>query len=118
MNEPRNDFENFFDADDHPSMKMVSPPPSVVLEALIRIVGLNPQWYRDKTLRMIVSGGLTHLTEQLSKTIENGEKPPITLGESCLCMVLAERLDSTRRFASEEEEKMFPPSGIQQDNEE
>lgn len=117
MNDPRNDFENFFDADNHPSMNIITPPPAMLLQAVVRIVATNPQWYRDRTLRLLISSGLSQLTSHVTESIEAGKEPEITLTESALCMMIAERLDSSRRFASDEENRLFPATKMKQDNE-
>ena len=118
MTNPRNDFDGFFEDDDHPAMHLAQPTPHMILEAVIRIVGLKPLWYRDPQLRLMVASGLSQLTANLEKNIKEGTKPDFTLGECAFCMVLAERIESTKRFASEDEDKLFPRmEGHQQDNE-
>lgn len=118
MNEPRNDFENFFSDEEHPAMHLAKPTPRMLLEALVRLVGLNPTWYRDPQMRLMICGGLATLTDHVSENISRGEEPEITLTESAFCMVLAERIESSKRFASEDESKLFPPmKGHPQDNE-
>ena len=59
MSNPRNDFESFFEDDDHPAMHLAQPTPAMLLEAVIRVVGLKPTWYRDPQLRLLVAGGLS-----------------------------------------------------------
>lgn len=118
MNEPRNDFQDFFEEDDHPAMNLAKPTPRMLLEALVRLVGLNPTWYRNAHMRLMVCGGLASITDNISEAIQRGEEPEITLNESAFCMVLAERIESSKRFANEDEMKLYPPmKGHPQDNE-
>jgi hypothetical protein len=118
MSEPRNDFENFFEDDDHPAMHLAQPTPAMLLEAVIRVVGLQPLWYRNPQLRLLVAGGLAGITTHLEESIKSGIKPEIDLAASAFCMMVAERIESTKRFASEEEDKLYPRmKGHPQDNE-
>ena len=118
MSNPRNDFDSFFEDDDHPAMHLAQPTPAMLLEAVIRVVGLKPTWYRDPQLRLLVAGGLAQLTAHLEDSIKSGIKPEIDLAASAFCMVVAERIESTKRFASPEEDKLFPRmKGHPQDNE-
>ena len=105
---PHNDFDNFFTDEQHPAMHLAKPTPEAVLEALIRVVGLRPLWYRDPTLRLMVVKGLDFLTQELHAALERGEKPAVDLIGAAFCMVLAERIESSKRFASPEEEKWSP----------
>jgi len=105
---PKNDFDNFFNDNEHPALNLVKPTSKAVMEALIRLVGLRPLWYRDPTLRLMVVKGLDFLTQELHAAIERGEKPDIDLMGAAFCMVLAERIESSKRFAAPEEEKWSP----------
>ena len=118
MSNPRNDFDTFFEDDDHPAMHLAPPTPAMLLEAVIRIVGMQPTWYRNPQLRLLVAGGLAGITTHIEDCVKSGVKPDFTLGECAFCMVLAERIESTKRFASPEENKLYPPmDGHPQDNE-
>lgn len=118
MSNPRNDFDNFFEDDDHPAMHLAQPTPAMLLEAVIRVVGLKPTWYRDPQLRLLVAGGLSGITAHLEESIKSGITPEIDLVGSAFCMMVAERIESTKRFASPEENKLYPPmDGHPQDNE-
>lgn len=105
---PRNDFDNFFSDKEHPAMNMIKPTPEMVLQAMIRIVGVKPTWYRDPMLRLMVVKGLSFLTLDLETSVEKGDKPSLDLVGAAFCMVLAERIESTKRFASPEEEDLSP----------
>ena len=118
MSNPRNDFDTFFEDDDHPAMHLAQPTPAMLLEAVIRIVGMKPTWYRDPQLRLLVASGLSQLTAHLEDSIKSGTKPEIDLAASAFCMMVAERIESTKRFASPEEDNLFPRmKGHPQDNE-
>lgn len=118
MSDPRNDFESFFEDDDHPAMHLAQPTPAMLLEAVIRVVGLKPTWYRDPQLRLLVAGGLSGITAHLEESIEKGFKAEIDLVGSAFCMMVAERIESSKRFASPEEDKLYPRmKGHPQDNE-
>lgn len=118
MNNPPNNFENLFDNEDHPAIhKIKRPSPEMIVSALIQLVGHNPQWYRDQTLRMMVANGVACITEHIAGFVNRGEKPDMDILVGCFCMILAERLDSSRRFASQEEKDLYPPSDLKQDNE-
>ena len=118
MSSPRNDFENFFEDDDHPAMNLAQPTPAMLLDAIIRIVGMQPTWYRNPQMRLLVAGGLAQLTAHIEDSIKSGSKPEIDLPASAFCMVLAERIESSKRFASPEEDKLFPRmKGHPQDDE-
>ena len=108
MNEPRNDFQDFFEEDDHPAMNLAKPTPRMLLEALVRLVGLNPTWYRNPHMRLMVCAGLASITEHIEQQIREGVEPEVTLTESAFCMVLAERIESSKRFASEDESRLYP----------
>ncbi len=118
MSNPRNDFESFFEDDDHPAMHLAQPTPAMLLEAVIRVVGLKPTWYRDPQLRLLVAGGLSGITAHLEESIKKGIQPEVDLVGSAFCMMVAERIESTKRFASPDEDKMYPRmKGHPQDNE-
>ena len=108
MNEPRNDFDGFFEDDDHPAMHLAKPTPRMLLDALVRLVGLNPTWYRNAHMRLMVCGGLASITEAVEKAIREETEPEISLAESAFCMVLAERIESSKRFAGEDEDNLYP----------
>lgn len=118
MSNPNNNFENFFSDDNAPAMhKMQKPSTEAIMKAVIQLVGMNPQWYRDQALRMMVANGIGHISTYLENQIAAGKKPEVDINVACLCMVLAERLETSRRFASEEEKEMYPSSDLKQDNE-
>lgn len=108
MSNPRNDFDNFFEDDDHPAMHLAQPTPAMLLEAVIRVVGLKPTWYRDPHLRLLVAGGLSGITTHLEESIKSGITPEVDLVGSAFCMMVAERIESTKRFASPDEDKLYP----------
>ena len=118
MSDPRNDFESFFEDENHPAMHLAQPTPAMLLEAVIRVVGLKPTWYRDPQLRLLVAGGLSGITAHLEESIKKGFKAEIDLVGSAFCMMVAERIESSKRFASPEEDKLYPRmKGHPQDNE-
>jgi len=118
VSNPRNDFESFFEDDDHPAMHLAQPTPAMLLEAVIRVVGLKPTWYRDPQLRLLVAGGLSGITAHLEESITKGIQPEVDLVGSAFCMMVAERLESSKRFASPDEDKLYPRmKGHPQDNE-
>lgn len=118
MSDPRNDFESFFEDENHPAMHLAKPTPAMLLEAVIRVVGLKPTWYRDPQLRLLVAGGLSGITAHLEESIKSGITPEIDLVGSAFCMMVAERIESTKRFASPDEDKLYPRmEGHPQDDE-
>lgn len=104
-----NKFEGFFESDNHPAMKMVTPTPSQIIEALMMICGQNHQFYKDPTLRLIICGSLDILEKHIIKTRDEGKTPDIHVGYAAFMMLLSDRMvDSYDDYAGDKERELFP----------
>ena len=104
-----NQFEGFFENDNHPAMKMVIPNVSRVIETLMMICGQNHQFYKDASLRLLICGGLDMCEKHIIKVRDEGKTPDIHVGYAAFMMLLADRMvDSYDDYAGDKERELFP----------
>ena len=104
-----NKFEGFFEEDNHPAMKMVTPTPSQIIEGLMMICGQNHQFYKDEGIRLILCGGLDMCEKYIINCRDEGKVPDIHVGYAAFMMLLADRMvDSYDDYAGDKERELFP----------
>lgn len=111
MNNPDNKFKDFFSKDIQKDLKefIPAPPPEMVINSLIALVGENPKFYRNPTLRLLVCGGLVMVTDYMMAEIKAGRKPEMHIGTAAFMMLLGDRMASTyEQYASDEERERYP----------
>ena len=104
-----NQFEGFFENENHPAMKMVEPTPSQVIETLMMLCGQNHEFYKDSSLRLILCGGLSYVENYIIKMRDEGRVPDIHVGYAAFMMLLSDRMvDSYDDYAGDKERELFP----------
>jgi hypothetical protein len=105
----KNQFEGFFENENHAAMSFNIPTTSQVIEALMMICGQNHQFYKDASLRLIICGGLDMCEKHIIKTRDEGKVPDIHVGYAAFMMLLADRMvDSYDDYAGDKERELFP----------
>lgn len=110
MNNPQDNFADFFTAKNHPAMETFAPTPVQIIEALMMLCSHDPKWYEKPSLRMMVAGGMAKVTDYIADEMEAGRRPDIHVGYAAFMMLLSDRLTTSREFASDEELENFPMS--------
>ena len=108
MNNPQNNFADFFSNKNHPAIETFAPTPVQIIEALMMLCSQDPKWYENPSLRLMVAGGMAKVTDYIADEMEAGRRPDIHVGYAAFMMLLSDRLVSSREFASEEELENFP----------
>jgi len=104
-----NQFEGFFDNENHPAMSFNVPSTSQIIETLMMICGQNHQFYKDEGIRLIICGGLDVLEKHIIKARDEGRDPGIHVGYAAFMMLLSDRMvDSYDDYASDKEREVFP----------
>jgi hypothetical protein len=104
-----NQFEGFFENNDHPAMKKMVPNVSQVIETMMMICGQNHEFYKDEGIRLIICGGLDMCEKHIIKMRDEGRTPDIHVGYAAFMMLLSDRMvDSYDDYASDKERELFP----------
>ncbi len=104
-----NQFEGFFDNENHPAMSFNVPSTSQVIETMMMICGQNHQFYKDPSVRLIICGGLDMCEKYIIKCRDEGKVPDIHVGYAAFMMLLSDRMvDSYDDYASDKEREVFP----------
>ena len=106
---PNNKYEGFFSKKDTPSMDAYKPSPTQIAEALMALAGSMPEFYKDEGQRMIVSNGISYLTNWMVGEKQAGRNPDFHIGYAAFMMMLAQVMEMTYDdYAGAEEQKYFP----------
>jgi hypothetical protein len=108
MNNPQDNFADFFSSKNHPALETFAPTPVQIIEALMMLCSQDPKWYEKPALRMMVSGGMAKVTDYIADEMEAGRRPDIHVGYAAFMMLLSDRIMTSREFASQEELENYP----------
>lgn len=107
---PPNHFHDFFQK--HGNSEAIEhflPPPSFLIEALVRVCAKHPFWWQNASLRLKVAGGMAGAAKSLKQRIEKGKDPGIHPAEAAFMMMVSDRMtQSYEDYASDEEREVFP----------
>ena len=104
-----NQFEGFFENENHHAMSFNTPSTSQIIETMMMICGQNHQFYKDESIRLIVCGGLDMCEKHIIKARDEGRTPDIHVGYAAFLMLLSDRMvDSYDDYASDKERELFP----------
>ena len=113
MNNPNNNFGNFFNMDEEIDPTLIEqyrPSLSDVIRSLIELTSTNPMFYKNANLRMAVCAGVLYATQELGKCKEQGIQPKnVSVGDAAFMMLLGDMLSMTYdEFAGDLERQHFP----------
>ena len=113
MNNPNNNFDNFFN-DPSSAAHKFRPNPAQVVEALMIITSQNHGWYKEPELRLMVLMTLAKLGQELEEKQMKEGSIDLPVHAAAFLMLLGDFAVATRQYASQVEIDKFP-TGFEED---